>query len=69
MTYPTNEEREEAHRMGAAAKSIFDNPFHREYPNPSKKGLKDEILATHWVDGYCNQPYPAAGESSPEEKK
>lgn len=55
--HPTLVERRAAYDAGAAAASVFDNPFHRNYPNPSKLGAKDEILAQHWIDGYCKQPF------------
>ena len=53
--YPTPEERAKAEQEGSQAKSIFDNPYNQEpgWPKPSKHGMKDEILASLWVDGYC----------------
>lgn len=42
-----------AYQEGFAAKSIFDNPYWLEYPNPSKRGLDDERNGRMFVDGYC----------------
>ena len=64
--YPDMEERLRAHGEGKACRdaggSPFDNPYHKNYPNPAKGGDKEEIMARHWVDGYCNQPPPAPQE-------
>lgn len=46
--------REEAFEMGFSGKSIFDNPFRKEYPKGDP--LSEEAdFARAWVDGYCAQ--------------
>ena len=41
--------------LGYRAKSIFGNPYHLEYPLPSKLGKQDETAARHFVDGYVKK--------------
>lgn len=55
----TEDERAKARAEGVACRasggSAFDNPYHKNYPNPAKGGIKEEIMARLWVGGYLNE--------------
>lgn len=40
---------------GQAAKSIFENPYWKEWPKPAAGGQQEEENARRFVDGYYSK--------------